>query len=153
MSVTAYGPNGKGQIVAYTVPGGQTVTVQTLAFTVTADGTAGTHRVRVSYVDDAENRIVALDDLNESSPGFVTTYSYGLGLNASACTTVTGLAVTDALPWTGISDGAYVQITTIDDNGNEINGDSISAVVLQLDDPGAAGSGSDVMPYLVPQAA
>jgi len=39
------------------------------------------------------------------------------------------------LPWTELSDGATVQITTIDDNGNEITGDTITAVVLQIDSP------------------
>ena|SRR5690348_15942362 len=153
MSVTVRGPDGSGQLDAYTVPGGRTVTVQTLAFTVTADGTAGVHRVRVRYISSGDVRIATLDDLNESAAGFVTTYTYGLGLNASACTTVTGLAVTDALPWTEISDGASVQITTIDDNGNEIAGDSITAVVLQVNDPGAEGADNTPMPLLVPQAA
>jgi hypothetical protein len=153
MSVTVRGPDGSGQVEAYEVPGGRTVTVQTLAFTVTADGTAGVHRVRVRYVSNGGVRIASLDDLNESAAGFVTTYTYGLGLNASACTTVTGLAVTDALPWTELDNGATVQITAIDDNGNEIAGDSITAVVLQVSDPGAEGADNAPMPFLVPQAA
>jgi len=135
VSVTVRGPDGSGQLDAYEVPGGWTVTVQTLAFTVTADGTAGVHRVRVRYISSGDVRVATLDDLNESGPGLTTTYTYGLGLNASACTTVDGLAVTDALPWTELSDGAVVRITTIDDNGNEITGDTITAVVLQIDSP------------------
>lgn len=152
MSVGVYGPNGLGTTIAYTVPKGRMVTVQTLAFTVLADGTAGVHRVRVRYIDDAGSRVVALDDLNESAPGLTTHYSYGLGLNASACTTVDGLAVTDALPWTQIKDGAYIRITAIDDNGAQISGDAISAIVLQIEDLGAdAGPDNAPMPLLVPE--
>lgn len=134
MSVTVYGPNGLGSITAYTSPQGRTVTVQTLSFQVVADATAGIHRVRVKYIDTAGNTIVTLDDLNESGANLTTLYSYGLGLNASACTTVTGLAVTDALPWTEIADAAYVTVEAIDNNGTELTGDAISQVVLQVSD-------------------
>lgn len=137
MSLTTYGPSGSGSIIAYTAPSGRQVTVETLAFTVVADGTAGIHRVRVKYVDDAGNVIGTLDDQNDSGPSQTTLYTYGLFLNASACTTATGWAVTDALPGTQIRDGATVTVTAINDNGVEISGDAISAVVLQINDPQA----------------
>lgn len=156
MSTTVYGPSGSGSVTAYTVPAGRSVTLETLAFTVAADGTAGTHRVRVKFVDDAGNVIATLDDQNDSAASQTTTYTYGLFLNASACTTATGWAVTDALPGTQIKDGGTVTITTINDNGVEISGDAISAVVLQVSDPqadAAAGADNAPSPYLVPQAA
>lgn len=135
MSTTVYGPAGSGSLTAYTAPSGRSVTVETLAFTVAADSTAGIHRVRVAFVDDAGNVIGTFDDQNDSGASQTTLYTYGLGLNASACTTATGWAVTDALPWTQIKDGGTVTVTAINDNGVEITGDAISAVVLQVNDP------------------
>lgn len=135
MSVTVYGPNGVGQVTAYTSPSGRTVTVQTLRFKVVADATAGIHRVRVSYIDTAGNTIATLDDLNTSAATQTTLYTYGLGLNASACATASGWAVTDALPWTELSDEAYVTVEAITDGGVELAGDAISQVVLQVSDP------------------
>lgn len=134
MSVTVYGPTGSGLITAYTAPKGRTVTVETLTFTVAAGVAAGTHRVRVQMVDTAGQPIATLDDLNTSAASQTTIYTYGLGLNASACATANGWAVTDALPFTQISDEAYVTVEAITDNGVEISGDAISAVVLQVDD-------------------
>lgn len=156
MSSTVYGPDGSGSITAYTAPQGRTVTIETITFTVAADNTAGTHRVRLTYVDDTGKAIATLDDLNVSAATQTTIYTYGLGLNASACTTATGWAVTDALPWTQIKDGNTVVVETINDSGVEITGDAISAVVLQVKDPAAEGSGVDdgaPSPFLVPQAA
>lgn len=135
MSVTVYGPNGAGTTVAYTAPQGRAVTVETLAFTVDTDGTAGVHSVVVRFIDDASKRIVRLDDLNQAGPSQTNTYTYGLGLNASACTLPDGIAATDALPWTQIKDGATVTITAVDGTGTELTGDSIYGVVLQVNDP------------------
>lgn len=134
MSTTVYGPIGSGLITAYTAPQGRTVTLETLTFTVVAGAAAGIHRVRVQMIDTAGQPIATLDDLNTSAATQTTIYTYGLGLNASACATADGWAVTDALPFTQISDGAYVTVEAITDNGVEITGDAISAVVLQVDD-------------------
>jgi hypothetical protein len=137
MSITVYGPKGSGALTAYTAPNSRDVTLETLTFTVLADGTAGTHRVRVKYLDDAGNTFAVLDDLNVSASGQTTIYTYGLFLNASACTTADGWAVTDALPGTQLRASSSVTITAITDGGVEISGDTISAVVLQVNDPQA----------------
>lgn len=152
MSITVYGPNGSGSVVAYTAPSGRSVQIQTLSFTIVADGTAGIHRARVHFEDNSGRSIGPFDDLNDSASGQTTTYTYGLGLNASACTTASGWAVTDALPWTEIFDGYTVVVTAINDAGVEIAGDSISGVVLQVADEGAAGTDNTPMPLLVPSA-
>ncbi len=135
MSVTVYNKGGSGFLSAYSVPKGRSVTLETLTFTIVADGTAGIHRARVQYIDNAGNVVVTLDDLNDSAPGQTTIYTYGLFLNASACTTASGWAVTDALPGTQLNDNYTVTITAINDAGVEIAGDAISAVVLQVNDP------------------
>lgn len=135
MSVTVYAAGGSGSITAYTAPNNRDVTLETLTFTVLADGTAGTHRVRVKYLDDAGNTFAVLDDLNVSASGQTTIYTYGLFLNASACTTADGWAVTDALPGTQLRASSSVTITAITDGGVEISGDTISNVVLQVNDP------------------
>src|SRR5947207_13504825 len=115
MSVGVSGPDGAGFVTAYTAPKGRDVTIETLTRTVVADGTAGSHGVRVQFVPTTGVATTTLDDLNVSAPGQTTTYTYGLGLNASACTTASGWAVTDALPWTNLGGSGTLTITTITD--------------------------------------
>lgn len=152
MSVVVSGPNGQGQVVAYTAPQGRAVTIETLTFTITADGTAGIHRARVQFVPTSGVTTATLDDLNDSGPAQTTVYTYGLGLNASACTTATGWAVTDALPWTNLDGSGTLVVTAIDDSGAEISGDVITDVYLQVNDAGQS-EGAAPFPFLVPQAA
>lgn len=135
MSITVNGRTGSGRVVTYNAPQQRDVGLETLTFTVLADGTAGTHRVRVEMIDDAGQPFATLDDLNVSASGQTTIYTYGLFLNASACTTANGWAVTDALPGTQLRASSSVAITAINDNGVEIAGDTISNVVLQVNDP------------------
>lgn len=137
MSQTVYSTGGQGFATIYTAPSGRNTGIETLTFTVTADATAGIHRVRVRFVDNAGNIVGTFDDQNDSGPSQTTIYTYGLGLNASACTTATGWAVTDALPWTQLGSGYTVTVETINDNGVQVAGDTIEAVVLQVDSPQA----------------
>jgi hypothetical protein len=153
MSVVVSGPNGSGSVTAYTAPQGRDVVIETLTFTIVADGTAGIHRARVQFVPTTGATTATMDDLNTSGPSQTTTYTYGLGLNASACTTATGWAVTDALPWTDLRGSGKIVVTAINDSGVAISGDAISNVFLQVRDDGASDQDNTPMPLLVPQAA
>lgn len=132
MSRVVYGNVGSGSVNVYAAPAFTDVVLENLTFTITAVGAGGIHRARLQLTDNAGTPFGTYDDLNVSAGGQLTIYTYGLGLNASACTAATGWAVTDALPWTDIPAGGSVIVTAITDNGVTIGGDAIGAVVLKV---------------------
>lgn len=132
MSLTVRGATGSGFVTIYDVPSIYAVQVESIKFQVDTDATGGAHSVRVRLVDPALGSIATLDDLNVGGPGQTNYYTYALGLNASACTLPSGLAVTDALPLTELAARGAVTVSAIDDTGTEIPGDAISEVVLQV---------------------
>lgn len=151
MSVTVRGNEGSGETTVYNSPNDRAVTIQTLKFQIDTDGTAGTHTVRVRFVEPTIGAIFPLDDLNIGGPLQTNYYTYGLGLNASACTVANGMAVTDALPWTELAPGSTITVTPTNGGDTVISGDAISNVVLKVDDGGGAGDDSAVpSPLLVP---
>lgn len=154
MSVTVKGKEGSGATTVYNAPQSRPVTIQTLKFQVDTDATAGTHTVRVRLVDPTIGSFATLDDLNVGGPSETHYYTFGLGLNASACTTADGMAVTDALPWAELAANGSVVISPTNGTDTVISGDRISNVVLKVDDPQAeGGEGNAPLPLLVPQAA
>ena len=133
MSVETAGSGGSGDTKVYTLSAGQTAVLETLTFTVTTDGTAGVHMIRLRLLSPTGNVVARLDDLNEGGPTQTNFYTYGIGLNASACTLPSGIAVTDALPWTELVPGTQIFVTPITAAGVTIAGDAISAVLLHFD--------------------
>lgn len=132
MSRPAGGHDGSGSTLVYTLAQAEADTLETLAFTVTTDATAGTHAIRVRLVLPTVGTVARLDDLNAGGPSQTNFYTYGLGLNASTCTLPDGIAVTDALPRTELRPGAEIWIDPINAAGASIAGDQISAVLLQF---------------------
>jgi hypothetical protein len=151
MSITVRGKAGSGETTVYNSPNERAVTVQSIKFQVDTDGTAGTHTVRVRYVEPTIGAVVTLDDLNLGGPSQTNYYTYGLGLNASACTITDGMAVTDALPWIELAPGSHITVTPTDGTDTVISGDAISNVVLKISDDGATAF-VDAQPLLVPTA-
>jgi hypothetical protein len=153
MSTTVRGSSGSGETVVWTSPAERSVMVQSLKFQVNTNGTAGTHAVRVRFVEPTIGAVVALDDLNVGGPSETHYYTYGLGLNASACTIAGGMAVTDALPWIELAPLTEIVVTPTDGTDTVISGDAISNVALKISDAAAEGSDNTPMPLLVPEMA
>lgn len=151
MSVTVRGKEGSGATTVYNSPNERSVTVQSLKFQVDTDATAGTHTVRVRFVEPTIGSVVTLDDLNVGGPTQTNYYTYGLGLNASACTITSGMAVTDAFPWIELAPGSQIVVTPTDGTDTVISGDAISNVVLKIGDAAAEGADNSPLPLLVPQ--
>jgi hypothetical protein len=137
MSITVRGKEGSGETTVYNSPNERAVTVQSLKFQVDTDGTAGTHTVRVRYVEPTIGAVVTLDDLNVGGPSQTNYYTYGLGLNASACTITDGMAVTDALPWIELAPNSQITVTPTDST-DTVLGDAISNVAIKISDDAQA---------------
>lgn len=128
------GQGGSGSVVVYAVPSGFTLALEMLRFVVTTDATAGIHKARVRFYDSSLNQWTAtLRDLNEGGPNETLTYTYGMGLNASACVTVNGWEMTDALPFTTLAPNTDIVVNMVNDNGGSLNGDVIDPVTLYGD--------------------
>jgi hypothetical protein len=128
------GSSGSGSVTVYTVPRGYELQLELLTFTLTADATAGIHKAKVSFRDAALGAVTArLRDLNEGGPGMTLTYTYGIGLTASACVAISGWEMTDALPLTVLAPQTTITVTAVNDSGATIAGDAISGVVLYGD--------------------
>jgi hypothetical protein len=146
------GDTGSGSVLVYTVPSGYVLALDLLRFEVTTDGTAGIHKARVRFYDNALNAATAsLRDLNEGGASEVLTYTYGLGLNASACVTVNGWEMTDALPETVLAPNTDIYVAMVNDAGVVIAGDAIGPVTLYGDLLAAtADTGVTLEPGLLP---
>lgn len=125
------GKAGTGSILVYTVPRDHFLRLELLTFVVTCDGTAGIHKARVTLFDTSLSKTIAvLRDLNEGGASEVLTYTYGIGLNASACVSVSGWEMTDALPETDLAPSTTITVASVNDSGATIGGDAIGSVVL-----------------------
>lgn len=151
MSLTIRGATGTGFVTVWTVPQTGDYQIETVKFQVDTDGTAGVHMVRVRLVDPVLGSIATMDDLNAGGPSQQNFYTYGLGLNASACTLPSGLAVTDALPWTGLAPRGTITVSAINDSGVEIPGDAFSEVVIQVSQQGEDQGGNVDVGKITPQ--
>jgi hypothetical protein len=128
------GAAGSGSITAYTVPAGYLLRLELLRFTLATDATAGVHKARVTIRDVRSGYVTAtLRDLNEGGPSMTLTYTYGIGLDGSACAAVDGWEMTDALPDTVLAPQTTVTLAAVDEGGSVIAGDTFSNVVLYGD--------------------
>lgn len=150
MSISVTGNAGTGSTRVYDAPAFSDVQIETIRFQINTDATAGVHMVRIKYGDPSGGDIASLDDLNAGGPSQTNFYTYGLGLNGSACVLNDGLAATDALPWTTLPANGYINVSPIDDNGVELTGDAISAVFLRVALVSDSGADNDAAPLLVP---
>jgi hypothetical protein len=131
MSQAFTGNTGSGSVDTFTTPLGGTFVLEGICFVVTTDGSAGIHKARVTLTDPASHvPVFVLRDLNEGGPSETLTYTYGIGLNSSACVTVTGWEMTNPLPQTELYPGTVVNIAMVDDNGGARASDAISRVTL-----------------------
>lgn len=131
MSEAFAGHSGSGSLVVYTVPRGYELVLQLLRFVIACNATAGIHKARVRFYDNALDATTAsLRDLNEGGASETLTYTYGLGLNGSACVSKDGWEMTDALPLTVLAPNTDIYIASVDDAGTVISGDVISPVTL-----------------------
>lgn len=156
MAHATRGVNVTGSGTTYTAPKLAPYRLELLTFLLTCDGTAGIHKARVSFVDPNIGTTTAyLRDLNEGGPSEVLRYTFGMGLNGSACVAVSGWEITAALPLTVLEPETAIVLTAVNDAGATISGDVFSAVVLFGSLLEATGSGEHAspMPLLVPVAA
>lgn len=125
------GNAGSGSVLVYQVPRDHFLRLELLTFVVTCDATAGIHKAKVTLFDTSLSETIAvLRDLNEGGATEVLTYTYGIGLNASACVSVSGWEMTDALPETDLAPGTMITVAMVNDSGTTLTGDAIGAVVL-----------------------
>lgn len=150
MSISVSGDSGVGSTRVYNAPAFSDVQIETIRFQIDTDATAGVHMVRIKYGDPSGGDIASLDDLNAGGPSQTNYYTYGLGLNGSACVLNDGLAATDALPWTTLPANGYVNVSPIDDFGVELQNDVVSAVFLRVTLITDSGASVDTNPLLVP---
>lgn len=131
MSEAFNGAGGFGSVIAYIVPRGYLLRLEMITFALATDATAGIHKAKVTLTDSALGAPTAfLRDLNEGGPSQTLRYTYGIGLSGSACVTVTGWEMTDALPDTILAPQTTITVSAVNDAGTTITGDSISSVVL-----------------------
>lgn len=151
MSQAFTGTTGSGSVDTFTTPLGSTFVLEGVCFTVTTDGSAGIHKARVTLTDPASHTAVfVLRDLNEGGPSETLVYTYGIGLNSSACVTVTGWEMTNPLPQTELYPGTVVNVAMVDDNGGARSGDAISRVTLYGQPIVAASVATVPLPLLSP---
>jgi hypothetical protein len=148
------GETGTSPVVVLTTPRDGQFRLEGICFTVLCDGTAGIHKARVTITDPAAKKATyILRDLNEGGANETLIYTYGIGLNASACVTVTGWEVTDALPNTTLYPGTTVTIGMVNDGGTNIAGDTILPVTLYgefFPDESTPGQTVPLLPGLLP---
>jgi hypothetical protein len=152
MSEAVRGASVTGSGITYTVPRAYILRLELLTFTLTTDATAGIHKARVVFTDTALAAVTArLRDLNEGGPSMTLSYTYGIGLAASACVAVNGWEMTDALPDTVLAPQTTVTLSAVTDAGVTIAGDAFSGVVLYGDLVTASGDDDfGPVPALVP---
>jgi hypothetical protein len=137
MGAAIRGASGTGSVNVYTVPRDHEFRLELLTFALITGATAGVHKALVTFTDSQIDQVTAeLRDLNEGGPSMTLAYTYGIGLNGSACVAVTGWQMTDALPDTLLAPETVITISAVNDAASVISGDTITAVTLfgELDD-------------------
>jgi hypothetical protein len=125
------GAAGSGDVDVYTVPRDHEFRLELLTFALVTGATAGVHKALVTFTDSQIDQTTALlRDLNEGGPSMTLTYTFGIGLNGSACVAVTGWNMTDALPDTLLAPETVISITAVNDAGATIAGDVITNATL-----------------------
>jgi hypothetical protein len=125
------GASGSGDVDVYTVPRDHELRLELLTFALITDATAGVHKALVTFTDSTIDQMTALlRDLNEGGPLQTLTYTFGIGLNGSACVAVTGWNMTDALPDTLLAPETVITISAVNDAGVTIGADVITNVTL-----------------------
>jgi hypothetical protein len=125
------GAAGSGTVDVYTVPRDHEFRLELLTFALITDATAGVHKALVTFTDSQIDQTTALlRDLNEGGPLQTLTYTFGIGLNGSACVAVTGWNMTDALPDTILAPETVVTISAVNDAGATIVADVITNATL-----------------------
>jgi hypothetical protein len=132
MSQTVQGNNGIGSTRVFDAPALSDVWIESIRFVIDTDATAGVHMVRIKYGGPDGSDLAQLDDWNEGGPSETHFYTYALGLNGSMCTLGNLLGATDALPWTTLPASGYVNVSPIDDQGQELQGDVVSGVWMRV---------------------
>jgi hypothetical protein len=154
MGAAIRGASGTGSVNVYTVPRDHEFRLELLTFALVTDATAGVHKALVIFTDSTIDQTTALlRDLNEGGPSMTLTYTFGIGLNGSACVAVTGWNMTDALPDTLLAPETVITVAAVNDAGATIAGDSITNVTLfgeLTDSVSAPAHEVDLIPGLLP---
>jgi hypothetical protein len=131
MGAAIRGAAGTGSVNVYQVPRDHEFRLELLTFALATDATAGVHKALVTFTDSQIDQVTAeLRDLNEGGPSMTLAYTYGIGLNGSACVAVNGWQMTDALPDTLLAPETIITISAVNDAASVISGDTITAVTL-----------------------
>jgi hypothetical protein len=131
MGAAIRGASGAGSVNVYMVPRDHEFRLELLTFVLATGATAGVHKALVTFTDSQIDQVTAeLRDLNEGGPSMTLAYTYGIGLNGSACVAVNGWQMTDALPDTLLAPETIITISAVNDAASVIAGDTITAVTL-----------------------
>jgi hypothetical protein len=149
------GAAGSGSVDVYTVPRDHEFRLELLTFALITSATAGVHKALVTFTDSQIDQTTALlRDLNEGGPNQTLTYTFGIGLNGSACVTVTGWNMTDALPDTLLAPETVITVSAVNDAGVTLVGDVITNATLFGELTDAVGTRTtelvDMVPGLLP---
>jgi hypothetical protein len=148
------GAAGFGNVAVYTTPRDHEMRLELLNFTLYTDATAGIHKALVIFTDSSIDQDTALlRDLNEAGPNMGITYTFGIGLNGSACVADDGWQVTDALPDTILAPETVITVFAINDIGAQIVGDEFADVTLfgeLIESVAAPVQQIDLLPGLLP---
>jgi hypothetical protein len=148
------GASGSGDVDVYTVPRDHEFRLELLTFALITDATVGVHKALVTFTDSQIDQTTALlRELNEGGPLQTLTYTFGIGLNGSACVAVTGWNMTDALPDTILAPETVVTISAVNDAGVTIVADVITNATLFGELTGTVGAPVqqiDLIPGLLP---
>lgn len=145
-----------GTGTTYVTPRDGPLTLDLLTFTVATSSAASLHAVQVSIYDPTVAAVVAvLAPSSVAGPSQTVSYTYGVGLHASATRISTGMSVTEPLPVTMLAPQTSIILTAVDAVGATIAGDVFSAVYLYGDifTTDAGGSSADLLPGLLPAQA
>jgi hypothetical protein len=148
------GAAGTTSVDVYTVPRDHELRLELLTFALITSATAGVHKALVTFTDQQiDFETALLRDLNEGGPMQTLTYTFGIGLNGSACVAVSGWQMTDALPDTILAPETVITVSAVNDSGASMVGDQIAGVTLfgELTDVvGATAPLVDLVPGLLP---
>lgn len=133
--------------LVYTTPPDKDFALDSVTFDLHCSGSAAEHHAVVTYVDNSGLTAQVHKDWNVAADGAVIRYTFGIGLISSACTIVSGETVEHDLTNTVLSPNTLVEITSVDESGNLIAGDTVQNVVLY-----ATQLGTDITLDPTPQA-
>lgn len=130
MAVAYSGDNGATPLTVYTTPAEGEFALDSITFFLHCGGTAAEHHARVTYIDASGEIVGVLKDWNVAPDGATIRYTFGIGLISSACTVVDGETVEHDLTNTVLDSNTQIVLSSVDESGTDISGDSISACFL-----------------------